>query len=140
MLKRLKYLSRQAHPMTRAEIDEIVLASCARNAMVDVTGALVVTGNVFFQILEGPSDAVDVLFAKICADDRHTDVLCLDEQSQREGRLFPDWGMTRIALGSSPGAVAIEMALRQLIECGASARVDLTGELSRMMANEARAA
>jgi len=136
-LKRLKYLSRQTRPMTRAEIDEIVATARQCNAERAITGALVATGNVFFQILEGPADAVDLVFAKIRADVRHADVICLAEQLECEGRLFPLWRMERVALEGTPASAAIEEKLRELARSDGAARYDLTRELSRMIAAEA---
>lgn len=138
-LLRLKYLSRQVRVMTRTEIDEIVAAARERNAERDITGALVATGNIFFQIIEGPSDAVVKLFAKIRADARHTDVVLLADQPDCKGRLFPTWRMERVALEGTQGSMVIERKLRELAKSVGPVREGLTRELSRMVASEAAA-
>jgi hypothetical protein len=140
MFKRLKYLSRQARPMTREEIDEIVAAARVRNADAEITGALVVSGNVFFQMIEGPAASIDTLFAKIRTDLRHTDVVLLGEQTDRPTRLFPAWRMERIALEATPASAVIEATLRRLSDADGDKRAEITTELSRLVAAEARAA
>ena len=140
MLKRIKYLSRQSYAMTRSDVDEIVASSRVRNAKLGITGALVATGNVFFRIIEGPAEAIDRLFATIKADTRHTDVVCLAVQIDREERLFPNWGMLRLSLENSAQASAVEEMLRQLARSDPSESTRLSDQLSRVMAAELRAA
>lgn len=140
MIKRLKYLSRQSHPMTRSEIDEIVAAARVRNAQLGITGALVATGNVFFQIIEGPVAAIDMLFAAISADKRHRDVVCLAVQDDRQERMFPKWSMERVTLESSPEAATAEEMLRRLVAAEPEESAALSAELSRVMAAQLLAA
>lgn len=140
MLKRIKYASRQEVPMDRAAIDALVAKASASNAAVGVTGALMVTGTVFFQILEGPTAAVDALFAKIAADPRHTDVVCLSEQDGREMRLFPEWGMRRVSLDETNTSIKMEAIVRQLWMTEGSERAAMADELARLMRADLRSA
>ena len=140
MMKRLKYVSRQAQPMNRSEIEAMVAAASYANAARGITGALIVTGHVFFQILEGPTAEVDALFAKIKADPRHTDVVCLAEQDAREIRFFPYWGMRRIALEETPAAITMKTLVHQLSSTEGPEREALSAELARLMRGELRAA
>jgi hypothetical protein len=92
MLTRLKYVSRFARPMTPADVRALVEAAQRRNAQLGVTGMLVAFGEVFMQVLEGPSDAVRGLFGRIVADARHRDVILI--RSHRvERALFAGWSM-----------------------------------------------
>ena len=62
------------------------------NLEVGVTGSLICHSDLFLQMLEGPSGAVQRLYKKILADDRHADIVKLrDEKSEVE--LFPTWAM-----------------------------------------------
>src|ERR1700761_3819636 len=96
MLKRIKYVSRQARPLSDTEVDLLVKLAADANLRCDVTGALVVADRVFFQVLEGPTDIVASLFDRIRQDPRHTNVECLAEQDNCEIRFFPWWSMRRV--------------------------------------------
>lgn len=62
------------------------------NARDDVTGALICRADVYLQLLEGPTEAVEATFARIAKDDRHLDVARLS-QAPIDARLFPGWSM-----------------------------------------------
>lgn len=56
------------------EVQRILVESRRNNTSSDVSGVLHFADGRFFQYLEGPADRVDALYAKICRDDRHTNV------------------------------------------------------------------
>jgi len=56
------------------------------------------SGGIFYQVLEGPIEAVDGLFQKIATDQRHKDVLILSVQEEVEDRQFPSWAMKKVDL------------------------------------------
>lgn len=58
----------------------------------DITGALVCRADVYLQLLEGPTPAVEAAFERISRDDRHVDVKLLVRRPVAE-RLFPGWSM-----------------------------------------------
>lgn len=58
----------------------------------DITGALVCRADVYLQLIEGPTPAVDAAMERIKKDDRHLDVRLLQRRTVRE-RLFPGWSM-----------------------------------------------
>lgn len=101
MLKRIKYVSHFACPLSAQEIDEIALVSQKNNMESGITGVLMTSGGLFFQILEGPAGAVDRLFEVILEDPRHKDILLLNAESNVQRRLFPDYSMKTISLRSS---------------------------------------
>ena len=70
-MKRIRYVSHFSSPMGGQEIDEIVKISERNNPSREVTGILVVAGQVCFQLLEGPSAEVTALYKKIECDPRH---------------------------------------------------------------------
>jgi hypothetical protein len=92
MLTRLKYVSRFARPMTPADVHALVEAAQRRNAQLGVTGMLVAFGEVFMQVLEGPSDAVRALFGRIVVDPRHRDVILIRSHRVERG-IFAGWSM-----------------------------------------------
>lgn len=117
MLTRLKYVSRFARPMSPADIRAIVEAAQRHNAEIGVTGMLLAFGEVFMQVLEGPTDAVRGLFGRIVADPRHRDVILI--RSQRvERALFSGWSMRLLELDADarreagPLLVLIDAAAR----------------------------
>lgn len=98
MFKRISYISKFAHPLTRDEITQLADDAAERNRSVGVTGMLMSSGGIFYQVLEGPTDAVDRLFQKIVSDTRHKDVLVLSAQEEVEDRQFPSWAMKKVDL------------------------------------------
>ncbi len=80
---------------------EILRASRANNAALDITGALVLYDDWFAQVLEGPEAAVTKLYATISADKRH-DRVQLDQQAATPGRLFGKWAMAVVAEHHQP--------------------------------------
>lgn len=60
------------------------------NAASSITGALIFTGSMFAQYVEGPDPALKNLRDVISADDRHVDVHTVDEGSS-EKRIFERW-------------------------------------------------
>lgn len=62
------------------------------NALRDLTGALATHRGTFIQVIEGPSDAVDLLLDRLRRDPRHTDIRVLD-RAPVERRSFEAWSM-----------------------------------------------
>ncbi|UCG87780.1 MAG: BLUF domain-containing protein [Gemmatimonadota bacterium] len=98
MLKRISYISKFSRPLTRDEVNQLAADAEERNRSLGITGMLMSSGGIFYQMLEGPIEAVDSLFQKIAADQRHTDVLVLSVQEEIEDRLFPSWAMKKVNL------------------------------------------
>lgn len=68
------YTSVEAYPLTEAEITRLVQDSRVKNASHDISGVLLHVQNTFFQVLEGPQEAIDQLWNSILRDRRHTHV------------------------------------------------------------------
>ncbi len=98
MLKRVSYISKFSRPLSRDEIAQLAADAAERNRSLGVTGMLMSSGGIFYQVLEGPIDAVDGLFQKIVVDPRHRDVLVLSVQEDVEDRQFPSWAMKKVNL------------------------------------------
>jgi Mg2+ and Co2+ transporter CorA len=97
-MKRVRYISRFSEDLSREDIEELVRRAAQKNASLDITGILMSSGQVFFQVLEGPVAHVDQIYQSILADDRHRDVLLLDSEEGVTKRFFPDWAMRRFDL------------------------------------------
>lgn len=90
-MKQLVYRS-QPFGFDRAGLAGILLTARRNNKRDDVTGALLCRHDLYLQLVEGPAATIDALFARIAADDRHSDVQVLLSHSVDE-RMFPRWEM-----------------------------------------------
>jgi hypothetical protein len=90
--KRLIYTSCGQGSISDDDVASIYAASHRNNGIDGVTGILLVENRRFLQLLEGPAESVDLTFARIRADERHRNIVVLDEQCQAE-RVFADWAM-----------------------------------------------
>ncbi len=75
-----------------ARLNSILIEARRNNDRDDITGALVCRQDVYLQLLEGPQAAVEHAFARIAADDRHSDVVKHHAVPAAE-RIFPAWAM-----------------------------------------------
>ncbi len=92
MLSTLTYQSRAVKPFDDDELHSLLQSSRARNKTFDITGLLVYDEGRFFQCLEGPADALDVLWQSIQRDQRHTDVELLGN-APTTLRFFANWDL-----------------------------------------------
>lgn len=76
----------------QATLNSILIEARRLNPENDVTGALICRADLYLQLLEGPSEAVEATFARITKDDRHVEVQRLVTRPI-EARLFPNWAM-----------------------------------------------
>ncbi len=97
-MKRLTYISKLSRSLTSDQIEEIGKVSQVNNARYYITGVLLYSGGIFFQILEGDTESIDMVYARILNDDRHTEILCLKNEENVTERLFPEWSMKTINL------------------------------------------
>lgn len=91
MMKQLIYRS-EPFGFDKAMLAGILVQARRNNARDDITGALICRQDLYLQLIEGPGAAIDTLYARIAADDRHLDVrlLLIDEVDER---MFPAWAM-----------------------------------------------
>ena len=97
-MKRLTYISKFARSLTKKEIENIGNISQTNNSRDGITGVLMSCSGIFFQILEGEEDRIDILYKRILEDDRHNQILCLKSELDVTERRFPDWSMEVIVL------------------------------------------
>ncbi len=79
------------HPMSEAEIQDILRVSRRNNAVKGITGILFYRKNQFLQVLEGEENTVHALVDIIRKDPRQTGLAILEEGKQ--SRLFGQWAM-----------------------------------------------
>lgn len=100
---RLMYRSRNRIPESDRKIELGTLFSSARrnNKGAGVSGALLLTGDWFVQVLEGDELTVRALFDTISKDPRHDSVTLLDTGEVGD-RVFARWSMAKVAEGGEP--------------------------------------
>lgn len=91
-LRRVIYRSIATRPMQGRDLLQILHDARAFNEMDNISGMLLHDRGVFFQVLEGPADAVTALLARLEQDERHASIAILADQ-RSSTRLFPDWKM-----------------------------------------------
>jgi hypothetical protein len=97
------YRSRNMIPVDQRKAELGTLFSTARsnNKKQQITGALLIYGDWFAQVLEGAEAPVRTLFATIEADPRHENISVL--QSGPAGdRVFSRWAMARVSEDGEP--------------------------------------
>lgn len=77
-----------------ATLRKIFAVSTKNNKRHNITGCLAQPDGHFVQVIEGESDKVGKLMARIAADARHEDVVQLDEWII-QARLFETWSMAQ---------------------------------------------
>ena len=73
-------------------LNGILLDARRCNERDDITGALIVRGDLYLQLLEGPQEKLLATYHRITNDERHVEVTHL-VQRQVEARMFPGWAM-----------------------------------------------
>lgn len=106
-LIQLVYASAASDPATPELLDRILAHSRSANAAKGITGLLLHDKGSYFQVLEGPADAVEATFSRIAADTRHGRVLRILTAVAQE-RAFADWsmgfsGVTMADIARQPG-------------------------------------
>lgn len=90
-MKRLIYRS-QPFGFDSAMLAGILSGARRNNRRDAITGALLCRHDLYLQLIEGPAEAIDGLYARISVDDRHTDVRLLLSDTVGEP-MFPGWDM-----------------------------------------------
>ncbi|MDR7193428.1 BLUF domain-containing protein [Luteimonas terrae] len=88
MIRQLLYRSGQLFEFTAADMTRLLLKSRAYNARHGIGGMLLLQDGLFMQLLEGPAEAVDALYARIASDPRHCEVRLM-VRAERTAPLLP---------------------------------------------------
>jgi hypothetical protein len=99
---RLIYRSRNLIPpdTRKAELGALFSGARSNNKKQDITGALLVHGDWFAQVLEGAEEPVRALFTRIKQDGRHDKVSVIEEEPAQ--RVFGRWSMARVSAEGEP--------------------------------------
>ncbi|HEX4256045.1 MAG TPA: BLUF domain-containing protein [Streptosporangiaceae bacterium] len=99
---RLIYRSRNLIPPDdrKTQLGSLFSAARSSNKKQDITGALLVHGDWFAQVLEGSEEPVRALFAHIERDERHDRVSVLEAGPAQ--RVFGRWAMARVSAEGEP--------------------------------------
>lgn len=116
-LAALVYTSVPTGPLHERDLTDLLFGARRFNATVEVTGRLLVLEHAlsgqavrFLQWIEGTAAAVDVVFARIEADPRHTQIQVI-RRGPIAQRSFPEWEM---ALGRTWEAAEFDVAVAAL--------------------------
>ena len=102
-LTQLIYISRATFAPTETQrglephVARILAKSRANNRHAPLTGVLYFGDGCFFQCLEGDTESVEALYAKLQLDDRHTDMQLLSCKSI-DRLSFADWSMKYVVV------------------------------------------
>lgn len=96
-MKLIAYYSSQNNSFNDEQLKEIVNIAVKRNNENNITGMLLYANSCFFQVIEGPNEAVDSLYEIIQHDDRHNTITKALDQEITE-RAFADWSMGALKL------------------------------------------
>ena len=92
-IRHVIYISKPTH-FDHLVLEDILTKSRANNPAIGVTGNLIYHSDLFLQLLEGPHQAVNKLYETILADNRHTDIVKLRDETFNR-RLFASWAMKK---------------------------------------------
>jgi len=100
---RLMYRSRNMIPADQRKTELGTLFSVARsnNKKQQITGALLIFGDWFAQVLEGAEAPIRALFATIEQDPRHENISVI-QSGTADGRVFSRWSMARVSVDGEP--------------------------------------
>lgn len=88
----LAYVSNSVRLMSEMDLTDLLIQARTINAEHGITGMLLYKDRSFLQVLEGDSESVHAIYARITRDRRHEKVRTLyDEPIDK--RDFPDWTM-----------------------------------------------
>ena len=90
-IRHVIYISKPTH-FDHLVLEDILTKSRANNPAIGVTGNLIYHSDLFLQLLEGPHVSVNKLYETILADNRHTDIVKLRDETFNR-RLFASWAM-----------------------------------------------
>lgn len=103
-MKRIRYVSQFSTALSEEELEVLAEISASNNSEKGITGLLVASGQVFYQLIEGPDWEIDRLYATILEDPRHRNVVTLSVEQGSLARLCPDWHMQVVDLNADVSA------------------------------------
>ena len=130
MLVRLMYASRAVPAVDQDELIAILKKSKANNPKAGITGVLCFSEGIFIQVLEGGRDAVNRLYNRIAADERHGDVVLLNYEEIAERR-FAGWSMGQVNMSRLNPALLLRYS-----ECARLDPYSVSGKVTAALFDE----
>ena len=115
-LVELIYYSRSINSLTEDDFNFLLDGARQKNHKRNITGAIVYSGRVFLQLIEGPREQINQLFQSISHDARHYDVSLVSFRTVGERR-FPEWEMNYLSTVDKPIYVDRELDRLDLDTC-----------------------
>ncbi len=100
MLRAFAYSSHMSAGLSDEKIRGIISQSASFNRVAGVTGALLISGQQFFQYLEGPPDGLTTVMHRIHESRSHHGLAQVLD-APIETRAVPYWAMTRVETGQT---------------------------------------
>lgn len=91
-LRSIVYASEATSPMTTADLEALLVSARELNRKNGITGVLLCSGHQFLQCFEGPSDAVQETYDRICRSRQHKGLVVYMDFAVA-ARTFEDWAM-----------------------------------------------
>ena len=91
-IKQLVYSSIATQAFNTEQLQQLLQKAREYNQSQQITGMLLYRQACFIQVLEGPANHVDNLYARILTDQRHENLLLLYQSAVKQ-RYFADWAM-----------------------------------------------
>lgn len=128
LVLQLGYASAGTVDFSDDDLVELLAKSRANNDAAGITGMLLYHEGSFLQVLEGPHEAVEKLYARICADDRHSEAILLFRR-EHDHRQFDNWTMGFHRVASDPANRP--EGLNQFLKTGVTTITDRDAEKIR---------
>ncbi|MCB1172774.1 MAG: BLUF domain-containing protein [Leptospiraceae bacterium] len=104
-LKRITYISNFSDKLNLKDIETIGEVSVRNNQRDGLTGSLLCFRGIFYQILEGPPEQVDLCYQRILADERHENIYVLKIETGTMQRDYKEWSMKTVILDENTDAM-----------------------------------
>lgn len=96
-IDQILYCSLLSQPLEEADIEALAHSAANLNRMDHITGLLMYADGVFLQLIEGPRQAVNHLWARLLHDKRHRGIVQLYHRREVEQRACANWNMRYVA-------------------------------------------
>lgn len=143
-MRQVIYCSKAAGPDADGHLTDIIGCSKRNNPELGITGVLIVIGETYLQLLEGPEESLGVLLDFIRTDCRHTGMEVLAERPMKD-REFGDWAMGYHEITPSSALdtdvlEALEAARRERSVVTCDRLMDAVSDIGRVAKRRTRAA
>jgi hypothetical protein len=120
-LRTIIYVSSAAWLLNDDELEALLVDAQTHNALHDITGVLIYGQGNFMQCIEGPVDAIELVFKRILTSRQHRDIITLmDEPIASRG--FGQWHMG-LAHGSDSDLLRLASAQWHAVQGAVQAQV-----------------